>query len=193
MPASPKRAFTLIELLVVVSVIAIVLALLIPALGLLKQKAKVAKTLDLMQHVTTALTNYLADYPMLGPDGDPASKAFADKPLQFLVIAQRQAKKEPYLELEMRQMAKGPGPGLQAVELLSEVEHILDHFPSPDRANRLQFEIISEQLASSTRWFTKQVRVISTAGTPNDPKDDLIFEYTTESGQWELKKRAELK
>jgi prepilin-type N-terminal cleavage/methylation domain-containing protein len=188
-----RRGFTLIELIVAISVIAILLSLLMPALAMLKRNANKAKTLDLMAHVTTALTHYLADYPVLGADDDPKSKDFADRPLQFLIRNQLAAKKEPYIELELRQTAKGSGPAYEAVDNIRDAEHILDFFPNGGRSNRLQFEIVSSQLATSTRWYTSEVRLISTAGTPNDDKDDLIYEYTSQSGQWELKKRSELK
>lgn len=56
-----KRAFTLIELLVVISIIALLLAILMPALGKVKEKAKSIVCRSNLKQLATALTLYSMD------------------------------------------------------------------------------------------------------------------------------------
>lgn len=53
-----RRGFTLIELLVVITVMAILLGMLIPAIGLVRAQAKKTKTVNLLNQVSAALESY---------------------------------------------------------------------------------------------------------------------------------------
>ena len=65
--ARPRRAFTLIELLVVISIIALLIGILLPALGAARESARGAVCQSNMRNVSTAFYSYAADNDMYIP------------------------------------------------------------------------------------------------------------------------------
>lgn len=61
-PIRTRKAFTLIELLVVVAIIAMLISILLPALGEAREQAKVAVCLANQDQLLTAATMYLMDW-----------------------------------------------------------------------------------------------------------------------------------
>ncbi|MBI1336288.1 MAG: prepilin-type N-terminal cleavage/methylation domain-containing protein [Phycisphaera sp.] len=60
--AAGKRAFTLLELLVVVTIIVLLVAILMPAIGEARYKAKVLKCKMVLRGIAVAMTTYTQDY-----------------------------------------------------------------------------------------------------------------------------------
>lgn len=70
------RGFTLIELLVVISIIAILVGILLPALGASRRSARVAACLSNQRQLLVAVTAYAVEYNdsiPFGPQANPAS------------------------------------------------------------------------------------------------------------------------
>jgi prepilin-type N-terminal cleavage/methylation domain-containing protein len=62
MPAVSKRAFTLVELLVVIGIIALLIAILLPALNAAREQAKTVQCASNMRQLAISLVNYATEY-----------------------------------------------------------------------------------------------------------------------------------
>jgi len=69
-----NKAFTLIELLVVIAIVAILAALLLPALQSAKERDRVATCLSHMRQLAQAVHMYLTDFEGHFPKTAPASR-----------------------------------------------------------------------------------------------------------------------
>lgn len=76
-PRASQQAMSLIELLVVISIIGILAGLILPAVGVVKTKAKITQTVKDMADIKGACNVYQHDYNRL-PGSAPASQIGAD-------------------------------------------------------------------------------------------------------------------
>jgi prepilin-type processing-associated H-X9-DG protein len=64
---APRRAFTLVEAIVVLCIIALLSALLLPALSRMKENARAAACLSNLRQIGAGLTGYLGEHEMTMP------------------------------------------------------------------------------------------------------------------------------
>src|SRR5207237_3322445 len=83
----PKGAFTLIELLVVIAIIAILAAMLLPALSKAKQRAQATRCLSQLRQCYVAMNLYLQDFSDTYFWGDPRSPQVAIDGMEWFVWA----------------------------------------------------------------------------------------------------------
>ena len=82
-----RRAFTLIELLVVIAIIAILAAMLLPALSKAKQRAQTTRCLSQLRQCYVAMNLYLQDFNDTYFWGDPRSPQVAIDGMEWFVWA----------------------------------------------------------------------------------------------------------
>ena len=104
-----KHAFTLIELLVVISIIALLISILLPALAKARESARNIQCLAKLKQMGIPMVAYIADnnevlmpthWAVLGYGGDPAARYGGDKWIDLL---------NPYLQFDLTNIDQKPG------------------------------------------------------------------------------------
>jgi len=191
----PSTAFTLIELLMVIAVIAILVGLLMAALGLVKRNARRVTTLATMQHIAEVTMIYLDTWPCLGDAAAADGMDFRKDPWAYLHkrhVSDSSLGKAPPLEFPIARLATQTGPGqCQMASSSKTATHIVDYFGiGPD--NVLGWHIVQVVPPASPIAYTKQIVLRSSCGTPDNNNDDLIMEYSNVTGRFDIKRFNEL-
>jgi prepilin-type N-terminal cleavage/methylation domain-containing protein len=195
-PGSSRSGFTAIELLVVVAIIAILAAMLLPALGLLRRMSYKAKTTNTMNQLTHAVSSYLDTYSRLGSLSDPTdtdtmhSLAFRCDPFYFLYKTPKAMGNEPFITPTLRSLVTAVGPNAcQPATSPMTATHICDAYGSA-AGNVLSWKIVNgTPLGGGVSFsFTQTIDLRSSAGTPSDMTDDIIFHFDSGTQRWDLVK-----
>lgn len=87
-----RRAFTLIELLVVISIIALLIGILLPALGAARKSAQSAGCLANIRSTSQAVNAYIADYQGIYPGPNTTNTALNARNYNLNVSSKRATK-----------------------------------------------------------------------------------------------------
>ncbi len=185
LPRLRARGFTILELMITIAIVLMLAGLVLAVMGMLKRQQQRVATTRIIEQVTSALTLYLSDYPVLGDS--PTSADFIASPWTFLARNPPTIGKTPYLELPLNRLASGSGPYANAATS-STADQICDAFSGDPETSRLRFTITNGSRAipgGLPRYYVNSVVVTSVAGTPAKTQDDIVFTYTSSTGTWE--------
>jgi prepilin-type N-terminal cleavage/methylation domain-containing protein len=165
MRSRSRPGLTVVELLVVIVVIGILFALLMPVLGVLRQRAAKTATITLMRQVADAIFAYDRD-GRFQASGAPA--AFAAAPVAYLIL-RSDPSGSPYLQLPVARAGDATG---NPSGTWADDSTILDDWGLP-----LQFAPADYTQAGTGRRWLATASIRSTAGTVSVATDDLVFRY----------------
>ncbi len=196
-PARARGGFTLIELMVVIAIIAILAALLIPAIGLLHRMSFRTKTTHNFGQLTFGVSTYLDTYSRMGSltdpggDSDPQhSMPFRCDPWYFLYITPMLTKAEPFFAPSGLKLVTATGANVCAPAISPlHGTHLCDAWgTAPD--NVISWAIVNGSPLGSPDMFsfTQSIDLRSSAGTPNDITDDIVFHYSSQTQRWDMVK-----
>lgn len=192
MRPSVRQGFTFIELLVVIAVIAALAGMSLAGLSVLRRQAKIASTLDLMTHVTTATDAYLHEYRRLG-NNPTTGIEFLQDPWYHFHKEQREHKKQPLLDVKLERLVEKTSAGAcKRPAAVYTATHMVDFFGATP-SNVLSFTLFNQNKGSHANTaYAHCIILRSSAGTLGDPKDDLFYAYSADKASWRKLKYQEI-
>jgi len=200
-PTAGRRsstAFTLVELLMAIAIIAILVGLLMPALGLVRRNSYRVATMNAMRQISEVTLIYLDTWPSLGDAGAADGMDFRMDPWAYLHkrhAGEQYLGKVPQLEFPGARLVTRTSSGeCQRASGPKTATHIIDYF-GINPHNVLGWHIEQVAPAGSAVGFAKYAKRIllrSSSGTPDNNNDDLILDYSNVTGRFDIKRFNEL-
>jgi prepilin-type N-terminal cleavage/methylation domain-containing protein len=169
-----RNGFTLIELLVVITIIAILGAMAMGVVSVLKKKGSRVATQKMMSELTVAMDHYLDRWPGLG---DTKAADFRAAPWTYLFTRPKQTPIGPLIDLPMARLVLVSSGVCTAPPRQEKATHIVDYFGNgPD--NVVNFSIIEGTANNNSKArYVKAMEMRSSAGTPWRGNDDIIYRF----------------
>ena len=170
-PTRIRHGFTLIELLVVISIIALLIALLLPALGKAKETSRIAQCLSNQRQLVLGIQSFAADH-----DGVfPKSEVFHNANLSYaLYWRQWLGHGHLYAEgyLTDPRAVYCPSQTVEQVTYPAGWENYIDAPVSPRRYSGYMYRVFGQSIVTEPDWrdhFIVELNNLQTANLSVDP------------------------
>jgi len=169
---SGRSGMTLIELLMVITIIALLIGLLLPALALLKRNQATLETRRMLGDLGLAVTTYLQQWPRLGDGTGSSADDFSAEPLRWLAQS-LPGTKTPLYAVPPRFAARRTPTGWEPCAL-GAATMVLDAWGRP-----LQVTVTNGPFGAPANGYAfADLIELRSNGASDDPQDDLIRRFS---------------